>query len=371
MKYFETLYESRRKFIIVLALWMIYFLDSGIAKAYYGVILQDLIEQFEADTGTMGAILSLTQFFGFILGFVCVGDTIAMGLISSYFIEYHAATSVITTGLPLAIMSFAPMTQIFIDTYGWRGAMLLLGGLNIHFVAAAALLKPTEHIQTYSNDATYESLEKSNKAGEDNTNRFTACFKDIINISLLKNSSFIIVLFVAGIASYSFNGWVVYLISFARSKGLSPADAAIVATTSGVGSFVIRPLMALLQGQISPRQLLYVGSALVALSYAGFYFATTFLTVCSVSFVLGAGLSIVGTEVYVAAYDIIREDDAVSAVAWIHLFFGIGYIISGYVTGWLYDQSKNFDLSWIELSAVSSLPIVALGAEDLWNLSRR
>ncbi|XP_072051921.1 monocarboxylate transporter 12-like [Amphiura filiformis] len=266
-------------------------------------------------------------------------------------------------------MSFAPITQMFIDTYGWRGAMLLIGALNLHFVAAVALLNPTDQIRsrTYS----YESLDKSNKREKDNTNRITSCFKDIINISLLKNSSFIIVLIVSGISNYSYNGWIVYLVSFAQSKGLSPNDAAIVATTSGVGALMIRLLMAILPGQTSHRQLLYVGSALVALSYAGFYFATSFPTVCAVSFILGVGLGILGTQLYVAANAIILEDDAVSAVAWMHVFLGIGYIISGYVTGWLYDLSDNFDLSFIELSAVSSLTIVALGAEDLWNLCRR
>ncbi|XP_072044959.1 monocarboxylate transporter 12-like [Amphiura filiformis] len=247
------------------------------------------------------------------------------------------------------------MTQLFIDTYGWQGAMLLIGGLNLHFVVAAALLRPTQQIQAFSiNSKTYESLEDSSKHQETDDNSSTSCL-DIINVSLLKNGAFIVVLIVTGLTAYAYNGWVIYLISFAQSKGLSQDDAAIVAIISGLGALVVRLLMATLPGKITPRLYLYVGSVLVMLSYVGFYFATSFLTVSFASFCLGVGLGITGTQAYVAANATIRTDEAVSAVAWIHVFLGAGYIISGYVTGWLYDLSDNFQLSWIELSAVSSL----------------
>ena len=69
---------------------------------------------------------------------------LALALISSYFSKYYnVATNIITTALPLAIMTFAPLTQVFANVYGWRGAMILLGGIHFHYVAAAAILKTT------------------------------------------------------------------------------------------------------------------------------------------------------------------------------------------------------------------------------------
>ena len=81
-------------------------------------------------------------------GFTSVADTLALALISSYFtIYYHAATNIVTTGLPSAITIFAPVTQLSIDTYGWRGTMILLGGINFHCIAAGVILKPVKQTQ--------------------------------------------------------------------------------------------------------------------------------------------------------------------------------------------------------------------------------
>ena len=52
-------------------------------------------------------------------GFQCVGDTIAVGLISSYFTAYYnVAFNIIATSFPLAIMVSAPLTQLLIDLDG-------------------------------------------------------------------------------------------------------------------------------------------------------------------------------------------------------------------------------------------------------------
>ena len=36
---------------------------------------------------------------------------------------------------------YGPLTQVLLDTYGWRGAMLLLGGLGFNLVWAGALVR--------------------------------------------------------------------------------------------------------------------------------------------------------------------------------------------------------------------------------------
>ena len=63
------------------------------------------------------------------------------------------------------------------------------------------------------------------------------------------------------------------------------------------------------------------------------YFAASFLELSIAAFLLGVCVGITGALIYVAAYDVVGKDEAISAVAWINVMFGIGYIISGYVTG--------------------------------------
>ena len=273
-----------------------------------------------------------------LIGFVSMAATLAIGIISSYFTKYyHTATNIITTALPLAITTFAPITQLLIDIYGWRGAMLLLAGLNLHIIVAAAILKPTNANGLDGNS--YHCLQEPNKKQYRNDTicgTLSTCVKDIFNISLFQNGSLIIILIVSALSDYAFNGWVVYLISISLSKGLVASEAATVASVSGTGALIIRIIMIIFQEKISIRVWLYIGSLLVMVSYAGMYFVTSFSALSVGCFLLGAGLGITGTMIYVAANAIVGENEAMTAVAWINVMLGIGYIISGCVTGKLF-----------------------------------
>ena len=48
---------------------------------------------------------------------------------------------------------------------------------------------------------------------------------------------------------------------------------------------------------------------------------------------MGISYGFLGTQIYIWANDIVETDEAVSAVAWIHLADGVGYIASGYISG--------------------------------------
>ena len=229
------------------------------------------------------------------------------------------------------------MTQIFIDIYGWRGAMLLLSGLNLHVMVAAAVLKPIKTTKLDGFD--YHYLEEPNKYDkkQDRVDTFCgvicSCVKDIFSISLFKNGSFIIILIVTAFSDYAHNGWIVYLVSISKSKGLVESEAVMIASVSGAGALVIRIIMAVFMSKTSWRTLLYIGSLLIVLSYLGMFFATSFLTLSFPAFVLGVGLGITGALMYVATYAVVGEEEAINAVAWVNVVFGVGYMISGCVTG--------------------------------------
>ena len=265
-----------------------------------------------------------------------MGNTIAIGVIPYYFTTYkNVATNIITTSLPLAIMASAPLTQLLIDIYGWRGAMLLLSGLNLHYIAAAAVLKPSQQIQTNYNCISYKRLqnEQDDIKGGRNEN-ICNNLKYLFNVSLLLNGHFLSVLIMNMITGYTFNGWVVYLVSIVQSKGLTAHDAANVASVSGFGAFLIRIILAVVQGKATYyKQLFFLGSILAVISYGGMYFATSFWLLSLFSLTLGLGYSIQGSQMYNAANATVEKDYAVGAVAWINVVYGVGYISSGYISG--------------------------------------
>ena len=255
---------------------------------------------------------------------------------SSYFTTYYsAATNIITTALPLAVMVSAPLTQLLIDIYGWRGALLLFSGLNLHYVVAAALLKSSNQILTDSKGVSYKPLTKNSDdaGGYVFRSMLSICFETMWNVSLLKNGRFLIVLVVSAVSGYMLNGWVVYLVSIGQSKGLSPYDAANVATISGVGAVLIRITLAIFKEETSYRHLFLIGSMLGIISYGGMYFTTSFWLLSLYAVILGISYGILGSQMYIGANTVVEKDDAVGAVVWLHLALGFGYISSGYISG--------------------------------------
>ena len=45
-------------------------------------------------------------------------------------------------GDSFAFVAAVPLIQLFLDIYGWRGTMLLLGVLVLHLAVCGALMKP-------------------------------------------------------------------------------------------------------------------------------------------------------------------------------------------------------------------------------------
>ena len=282
-----------------------------------------------------------------------MGNTIALGLVSSYFnMYYDVAMNIIGTAVPLGIMVSAPVTQLFIDIYGWRSTLILFGGLNLHYIAAAVVLKPSNPIQTDEKRILYKPLSKESDDVQSSEcrNVSSICFGAKWNVSLFRNGRFLVVLAVSIGSGYLLNGWVVYLVSIVQSKGLSPHDAASVATISGVGAILVRTILSIIKGKTYHRELLFTSIVLAIISYGGMYFATSFWLLSLFSVTLGISYGFLGIQIYIWANDIVGKDDAVGAVAWIHLAYGVGYIASGYISG-------KFHLSYSILSTPVTFPL--------------
>ena len=47
------------------------------------------------------------------------------------------------TGVGVSSFVFAPLFQYMLDNFGWRGSLLILGGLSLNIVPCGALIRPT------------------------------------------------------------------------------------------------------------------------------------------------------------------------------------------------------------------------------------
>ncbi|XP_049716328.1 monocarboxylate transporter 11 isoform X1 [Elephas maximus indicus] len=67
----------------------------------------------------------------------------ALGTLSRYFSRRRVlAVGLALTGNGAASLLLAPALQLLLDTFGWRGALLLLGATTLHLTPCGALLRP-------------------------------------------------------------------------------------------------------------------------------------------------------------------------------------------------------------------------------------
>ncbi|XP_072016321.1 monocarboxylate transporter 6-like [Amphiura filiformis] len=270
------------------------------------------------------------------------------------------------------------VTQILMETYGWRGTLLLLCGMCLHSVPCGALLTNKEQVQGTDDVTDYlfvpadddvDMLIDNKDQKESNT--FKGTLRNILNkvdASLFTDFAFITRVILPEFAyGYTFAGWLIYVVSFALSNGATMKEAAIVATWGGFGAAIIKITLPFLGKFISYKQLLYLSSIIMTLSMGVLSIWNTLIgmKISTCVFCIGAG--ILATEVHVAAKDIVTEDQFVNAISWLHLVYGFAAIASGTLTGLMFDKTGNFILSFVVLAAVSSLTMISLGVEDVYN----
>ncbi|KAF6097039.1 solute carrier family 16 member 11 [Phyllostomus discolor] len=69
----------------------------------------------------------------------------ALGTVSRYFSRRRVfAVGLALMGNGASSLLLAPALQLLLDTFGWRGALLLLGAITLHLTPCGALLRPLE-----------------------------------------------------------------------------------------------------------------------------------------------------------------------------------------------------------------------------------
>ncbi|XP_038044230.1 monocarboxylate transporter 11-like [Patiria miniata] len=148
------------------------------------------------------------------------------------------ASGIARTGTSIGFIAAAPLIQISLGTFGWRGTMLLIGGGIIHLVPCGALMRKNE----VKPNTSYQEVPQE----EPDTAPPSACaacwesvFKNF-DLSLLRNFQYWSVAAIFVCFNFSYEMWVIYFVSQALSKGFSLEDAAVFVTVAGVGSLLAK-----------------------------------------------------------------------------------------------------------------------------------
>ncbi|XP_071784886.1 monocarboxylate transporter 13-like [Asterias amurensis] len=280
-----------------------------------------------------------------------------ISMVTVYFNErYATATSLALTSIPIGIMVAPLMTQFLLDTYGWRGALLMWGGISLHMSVCGALLRPVATVDSADGDIVVSPVTDGS---------CKARWKQFVRAShmyLLKDFSFFTILCILCCERLCFMAWMIYLVPHAIQEGLTPYQAASLPLGAGFANFFGK----VIQGLFVDSKLVTSNSLLCATAFvAGLCLmldplAGTFAGRFVLGVVYGLAVGTLFPLGVTVLKDLVGESRFILALGWCTFIMGMLRMPMGFIPGLLYDVSGSYDASFISLGAVEMLPVPLL-----------
>ena len=170
-------------------------------------------------------------------------------LVDTFTTQFPLVFGIALVGGSLGAMACPPMVDLLIGVYGWRGTMMIIAATMFSVSVLGALQKPPR--KPYSK--LKENGEKSKKSPEqgfcDQFEGVLSCVTSWLSLHIFFEERRVVLYlcatFLLGVTTAS---WILYLVPHAEARGISPSDAAFLATGGGVGNVLARvvsiPLLA-------------------------------------------------------------------------------------------------------------------------------
>ncbi|XP_056242892.1 monocarboxylate transporter 2-like [Seriola aureovittata] len=232
------------------------------------VILGGLMCGLSMATASFGnSIIYIYFFIGVIGGFgLSLNLNASLTIISKYFlIKRPLANGLAMAGSPVFLCFLAPLNQYLLDKFGWRGSLLILGGLILNCCVAGALMRPVIPPGQPSSCAPQKMVEEQPR--QRNTKLKQSCMKNakFLDLSFFKDRGFVI--YLIGNVMFIFGAYapIVFLSAYAIDQGVEEYSAAYLLTIMGFVDMFVRPGTGLLASSkwIRPRIQYFFSFAMV------------------------------------------------------------------------------------------------------------
>ncbi|KAI8499202.1 hypothetical protein Bbelb_229660 [Branchiostoma belcheri] len=288
-----------------------------------------------------------TRMFHLYLGIGCLSGlgyalsvSSALAIVGQYFSKRRAmANSLTAVGASIASMSFPPLFQYLMDEFGWKGALLIIGGIMLNMVVAGALVRPLEaysdrkvlngprkptNSRLIDSDTVFEpgTTKKCSAAATDFLKMFWARmdFKMILIPS--------VALFMASLFMMQFCLFVPSLYIIPRAKQLQIEDYAAARFDQYGLSLCLLGISTLLL----PLAKTYPALVAYAIAHGAFYgaFAPTLLTCVA---------------------ELVSPKRLPSAIGIMMSIQGCASLAGPPFAGWLFDETQSYDATFLQAGA--------------------
>ncbi|XP_071801352.1 monocarboxylate transporter 12-like [Asterias amurensis] len=298
----------------------------------------------------------------------------------------EASTTAFGVGIlggSLAFVTCVPLTQFFLDVYGWRGTMLLLGAIFSHLAVCGALMK--EPAVKRSNEE-YQRIALNDDTGDGeatSNSRCCSCFisahsfiSQTFKLGLFSLPSFWLIIFMCNIWMMMNVAWIIYFVVYTTvSKGFSLGDASNCVVSYGIGriisSLTVGPLVKNFRVlSLSNSAWLGLGLFLSSLYYLIDPWLMSFWPILVAAFIYGYFKVMVHIQFDLVIIESFGADQMGFFMGWNGLFTGVTGLFTLYLPGLIYDLLGSYTITFIMMGGVQLLTVVALIAL-VWLRRRR
>ncbi|XP_068171969.1 monocarboxylate transporter 2-like [Antennarius striatus] len=163
----------------------------------------------------------------------------SLTIISKYFLAKRPlANGLVMAGSPVFVSVLAPVSQYLLTNFGWRGSLLVLGGMILNCCVAGALMRPV--IMPRSSPQTALEKQPNNSNTQPKISRIKTLMT-LLDFSLFKDRGFVIYLIGSMLFILGAYAPIVFLSTYAISQGIEEYSAAYLLTIMGFVDMLVRP----------------------------------------------------------------------------------------------------------------------------------
>ncbi|NP_001025143.1 uncharacterized protein LOC574425 [Danio rerio] len=257
----------------------------------------------------------------------------ANSMVNHYFKRWRPiACAISSSGECVFGMAFSPFFQWLIESYSWRGALLVIGGLQLNLIVCGALMKPLQPVQT-SRKAVLDS-----KEGTGTSKKVT------FQCSLIQRPELLLYIVFAIFAAAGFFIPPLFLVPYVNNLGMDQYWAASLLSVLSLADLLGRlgcgwlaNLCLLRNLQLLTMVATAMGVVLLLLPIAYGYWSVLVFT-SLYGFLFGCVVAIHVTSIV----DIVGLEGFDSALGLFMLLRSIGGFLGPPAAGWLVDWTHNF-----------------------------
>ena len=252
-----------------------------------------------------------------------ITGVLAKSILGRHFINHYTlACGISHAGTALSLLVFAPMMQLFLDTYGWRGATLLFAGIVLHQVASSVRVRVRQPLYQPLQDASDGTA--SQHTDDPSAIVLLTRVAKAMDLGLLREFNFWTAFLCVCGARLANDFWMVFYVPHLQVKGISPQLSAWLCSAAAIGyicgtvvfvPFINRGMMKCSTGVI-------IASLVSSVCLVVDPWINGIPALAAITFIFGLALSSLFTLADVLTKDLVGSDWLTSAIGWMAFLCG-------------------------------------------------